>query len=281
MKKIILFVLFLISIKITTANSTIVEIYSDGYSKIVHHLEIDSNNVDGLQKIKALNPESAIVRDSSQELKFSILNNIFLIEPKQKQKNYSITIQYLSNAFTVKSNEFWVFKYEPLIEEEKISVIFPLSTKLYDYSENATLFIFNGNMNLNWGKQKKIDVKYNIKNVEPNKIINYSFYFLISLIFILLMIYCSKIAYLKIKKIIPKAKQDIIKTLEKNEREVVKLLLNNNNKMSQSQIQKTTNISKATLSRVIKRLENKNLIEIRESGMTNLVMLQEWFVNKK
>ena len=45
-------------------------------------------------------------------------------------------------------------------------------------------------------------------------------------------------------------------------------------------IQKDTGINKATLSRIIKRLEAKKLVEVRPTGNTNLILLNEWFIKK-
>jgi len=66
----------------------------------------------------------------------------------------------------------------------------------------------------------------------------------------------------------------ILSTLDQRESEVFKYILKNK-KCYQSQIQKETNLAKSTLSRVIFRLKSKNLVETRNAGSTNVILLNE------
>ena len=105
-------------------------------------------------------------------------------------------------------------------------------------------------------------------------------YVLSTIIFLILLAFCIKRGYCKFTKRLSQGKKDLIKELDKKETEVINLLINNKNQAYQSMIQKNTGISKATLSRIIKKLENKNFIEVRQSGNTNLIILNEWFIKK-
>jgi len=79
---------------------------------------------------------------------------------------------------------------------------------------------------------------------------------------------------------ISSGKRDIIKTLSKTEEEIVLELLNNNGKLTQNDLHANTGIPRSTLSRTLKGLEQKKLLEVRGVGVTNLVRLQDWFMEK-
>jgi len=75
-------------------------------------------------------------------------------------------------------------------------------------------------------------------------------------------------------------KKDILKTLSKTEEEIILELLNNNGKLTQNDLHANTGIPRSTLSRTLKSLEQKKLLDVRGVGVTNLVKLQDWFVEK-
>jgi uncharacterized membrane protein len=73
-----------------------------------------------------------------------------------------------------------------------------------------------------------------------------------------------------------KVNPSIIGLLDENEKSVVELLQSNNNEMTQAYIRKTTKIPGSTLSKIMLRLEGRNIIERREEGKTKWVKLKEW-----
>ncbi len=75
-------------------------------------------------------------------------------------------------------------------------------------------------------------------------------------------------------------KSSVLNMLEENEQKVVELIMGSDDEITQAYIYKTTGIPKATLSNLMKRLENRNIIERRRDGRTNWIKLQEWIFTK-
>lgn len=86
-----------------------------------------------------------------------------------------------------------------------------------------------------------------------------------------------------IKKIVKKVKIDkpskkyyssIMKTLSKDERLIFEKLFETDGSAFQSDLVKKTKFSKVKITRILDRLEAKNLIERKRRGMTNIVSLK-------
>ena len=61
--------------------------------------------------------------------------------------------------------------------------------------------------------------------------------------------------------------------LNKDQREIVKLIIKNNGKIYQSVLVREVVFSKVKVSRIIKELEEKNIIQKKKFGMTNTITL--------
>ncbi len=68
--------------------------------------------------------------------------------------------------------------------------------------------------------------------------------------------------------------ENILKLLDKDEAEIIKTLINNNNRLEQNHLVAYTGYNKVRVSRVLKKLESKGVIEKRNVGNTNLVILK-------
>jgi uncharacterized membrane protein len=66
----------------------------------------------------------------------------------------------------------------------------------------------------------------------------------------------------------------ILSILPKDEAEVIKLLLENNNRLEQNHIVALSGYNKVRISRILTKYEQKGLIEKRNLGNTNLVILK-------
>lgn len=275
--------------------NTEIEVYNDGVAKVVNHLILDTTNVKETFFIPAYSPESVIVTDNKGELKFATLGTNIIIQPKKRATDYEVHVQYLTNRLTSKKEDKWSVVYLiPAYEKIKIDGIkeaglilsLPNTAIISSFSENGIIFTEHNNIKIGWkldikkDEDTKIEVGYSNYPKRETDYIKIAFYILSSIILTIIIVFCVKVGYCKITKRISKGKKDIMKTLDNREKEVIKLLIQNNNQLYQSKIQKDTSISKATLSRIIKRLESKNIIEVRPSGNTNLIILQEWFVKK-
>lgn len=101
----------------------------------------------------------------------------------------------------------------------------------------------------------------------------------VSLILILVIVAVG-IAVMRIKenkaKMINKVPEKKIKKdyslLDKDEKSVLKIVNENNNAMFQSDIAEKLGMSKVKLTRILDRLEGKNIVERKRRGMTNIVL---------
>lgn len=62
--------------------------------------------------------------------------------------------------------------------------------------------------------------------------------------------------------------------LDEEEKKVMELLINNQGSMYQSDVMKETQLSKVKITRLLDKLEGKQLLERKRRGMTNIVILK-------
>ncbi|MFH1404037.1 MAG: hypothetical protein ABIH11_07200 [Candidatus Altiarchaeota archaeon] len=73
-----------------------------------------------------------------------------------------------------------------------------------------------------------------------------------------------------------KVKDSVIKMLDEKELAIVKILEKAEEEVTQAYIYKTTGIPKTSLSDIIRRIEKRNIVEIKKEGRTNWISLKEW-----
>jgi hypothetical protein len=278
-----------------TSFNTEIEVYNDGVAKVINHIILDTTDIKETFSVPVFSPDSVIVKDEDEELKFAILGTEIIIQPRMKMKDYKVNVQYLTNTLTSKNNDIWSITYSiPKYKDINVDKVYkaglilslPSTVTISKFSDDGFIFSENGKINIGWkfdlksDEDTKIEVTYNNILNRGVDLIKIGFYSLLTIILFVVIFFCMKKGYFKITKRITKGKKDILKTLEDKEKEVIILLLGNKHQLYQSKIHKDTSISKATLSRIIKRLEERTLIEVRPSGNTNLILLQEWFIKK-
>ena len=68
--------------------------------------------------------------------------------------------------------------------------------------------------------------------------------------------------------------ENILKILPKDEAEVIKFLIENNNRLEQNYLVAYTGYNKVKISRILTKYEQKGIIEKRNIGNTNLIILK-------
>jgi uncharacterized membrane protein len=77
-----------------------------------------------------------------------------------------------------------------------------------------------------------------------------------------------------------RVKSSILRMLDENEKKIIKILEKSpEEEITQAYIYKTLGIPKASLSEIIKRLEQRNLIEKKKEGRVNWIKLKKWVFN--
>ena len=77
-----------------------------------------------------------------------------------------------------------------------------------------------------------------------------------------------------IKKVKEKAKKIDMNKLDKDEKKAVELLMNENGGMFQADLMEKLGIGKVGMTRLLDKLEAKQIVERKRRGMTNLVVLK-------
>ena len=274
---------------------TQLEVYDDGIVSVSHRLLLDTTHVKDVLSIFAYSPDSIRVEDENGGIKFATLGTKLIVSPQTKTDNYPLVVYYTTNTLTSKKENVWTLNYLfPSLKSisahagENVSflIALPATATIQSFSQGGIVFNEGNNINVAWKFDLEDDTEvlfrviYTNKPIYPIDYTKIGFFSFLFIAVLIVLVYVVRLVYTKVSKSLSKEKKDIIKTLQEKEREVVKLLLENKSQMHQSKIQKSTSISKATLSRIIKRLRDRNIVEIRESGNTNLIILQEWFVKK-
>ena len=89
------------------------------------------------------------------------------------------------------------------------------------------------------------------------------------------MIFSKQNEKIIIRKIKEKKKKLNLENLEKDEREIVETLLGENKAMFQSSLMEKLEIGKVKLTRLLDKLEAKQIIERKRRGMNNIVVLKD------
>ena len=120
-------------------------------------------------------------------------------------------------------------------------------------------------------------MQYQTEKFNEGQIIQLDLIFITIIILIIILIIVLVIVAIKerIKEEQPKSNINNFKGLNQRQREIMNLLIEKNIPLTQTEIQKELNIPKAAISRNIRRLEIKGLIEKEQIGMSNLIRIKK------
>lgn len=274
---------------------TEIDVYFDGVSKVKHEIIIESVNENDLIYIPVYEPESMIISDNFNDLNYAIVSNFIIIKPKRNAKNYKIKLQYLTNELTSKEDKEWIAAYTfPALNSlnyrkiiySQISFYLPSSSKIVSSSENNVIAAHDNMFKISWentlteSEETSFFVKYESTATPISKENRIVFTFVLIVLSIILLVIFIHYVFDKYVLKISQGKKAILQILNERERLLVQLLLESKEKVTQASIHKETGMSKATLSRVVKRLAKKKIIEIEPLGNTNFLVLSKWFKDK-
>jgi len=81
--------------------------------------------------------------------------------------------------------------------------------------------------------------------------------------------------------IFTKRQKDVMDTLDERDKAIIKFIMKNIGESTQFKIFNETGIPKASLSRHIKSLEQKNILNVTKIGKIRRVIFSEWFLGKE
>tara|TARA_Y100000310_G_scaffold340387_1_gene435947 strand:+ start:2268 stop:3104 length:837 start_codon:yes stop_codon:yes gene_type:complete len=222
-----------------------------------------------------------VVYDSHGDLNYSLVDGIFYIEPREE----SFTLQYVSDSLTSKINESWELNYKRDYVSDKIvvSVVLP-GDSFVDYVYPRGYHVKTPLNNVvDFYDSKDVIVGYSFEleslpvanPVDKSDPLSY-----LHLVLFLAALVLGVLIFFKSRKKISPGQKDILNTLSEKEEGIIRLVLEHNGRMGQSKIRSSIGLPKATLSRNLKNLQSKGLIEVREVGHSNVVLLSDWFKKK-
>ena len=204
---------------------------------------------------------------------YELNDNVLNIKNIDKETKFELS--YSTVKFSSKSENIWGISIEKgdliNIDNNVVSVYLPKNTKLLSVNEDAEVYTLNNRIIID------------LRNLDEDLKIDYEFYrakgFNLWLVFVVLLVLVFLFIFLKFKR--KKSKKDveenpIMNTLTENESKIVNLLIENK-RLTQKKIRYLTGFPKSTLSRTLKHLQRKNLIEMKRVGISNVVYLKEWF----
>lgn len=101
------------------------------------------------------------------------------------------------------------------------------------------------------------------------------------IVFIVIAYFVTRRKTSKLKADKKERSEDILPTLGKKEKEIVTYLQFNKGRALQAQIRHNTGIPRTTLARIIKGLEDKNILQVRKEGKAVKIRLTDWFLGKE
>jgi uncharacterized membrane protein len=210
-----------------------------------------------------------------------------------------LNITYLTDYYTTKDSNGWNINYNPLFLDKtgEFKITFPINSDILALStdiknlhpDKDQFYVIDSNLT-NFKASYKLS---NQKIVSETK--NNSLLFVIILIIVVglilayLFIHKNKIKQNKTKlnnedkkeyNLDNNQNEKLLLGLNENEQKIIKLLLQDDG-LSQQKIALKLFLPKGTVSRNIKKLEDKGYIDIKKYGVTNKAFLSSLFNQKK
>ena len=249
--------------------------------------------------IPAESPLNVKAYDEDGLINHSVISNGIYADVNSVD-GYSFTIEYHSAVLTQKNANMWNFSYVHHkvkdFDNMELTIVMAKNSRLYSYSDGGIVYTDEGNTKIDWVIPVDTDTItfsaiYEMSipngNTELNPANSENTIFTSVWLYLLLVISLAIILILLLKftkrfkkstiKTSSKAQKNIIKTLTHNESIITGLLIKNGGIVTQKDILSQTKLPKSTLSRTIKKMQAKNIIEVRGFGMTNKVWLTDWF----
>jgi uncharacterized membrane protein len=180
-----------------------------------------------------------------------------------------------SQGYLEKKQNIWTFHLEKkeLFSDFVYVVNLPQGASVNYIKSSGTFRIEQGNGNLNirgYGQNKSIDILVQYELHKDSK--NTQWIIMIPIIAIAL----SSALYFLVhrKKKSPPKKTPEIKNLTTRQRKIVELLVKEDKPLTQIGIQEKLHIPKASVSRNIRTLELKGIIEKEKTGMSNIIRIK-------
>lgn len=208
--------------------------------------------------------------------------NIYLKSPQER----SVTLSYHTSALTEKRDSQWTFKFSSL-STSRVTILkikFPPGTNITSLRSNETFYIYPPHLSsplfiYPQSSQISLEVDYKLSSEESTPSFLPLVILLLPILLALIYFYIKKRKSIKSKEPEEEGMRinpSVLKMLDKTEKEIIKLLAQSEEEITQAYIYKTLGIPKSSLSDIIRRLEQRDLIKKKKEGRVNWINLREW-----
>ncbi len=269
-------------------------ISENGNSAVQMLLLFDSTEVESLQ-LKALEEMQNIsAYDSEGSLEVAQSGDALEIVPRARTKIYSLTVEFETPALTErKSSGDWQFYLEfvPLHTYSELSVelYLPENAMLQETQPLGIMYAADNRAVVEWRKQgiapgsiALFEANYVFGGGIEDEDAADEFPLMFALAIMIVLAGAIVLIFLQATKE-PKGRRDsgesrekVMQLLSDNERRIVEKLLQKDG-ISQRSLQVEIAMPKATLSRTLKALQQKDIVESKPVGNTNKIFLSESF----
>ena len=280
-----------------------VSLSSIGDATVTNLFFIDSTNRTDFI-VPVARPRNLRVYDAVGDLAFMPSDEDVTVVLREQQIGYSFTIEYETSSLTAKSGDEWTFSYvffpSGNVDSSRLTLILPAGAQLLTQTPTGIVYLDNNIINIDFTLQSDefitgIEVKYVLSSdgqpQEGNILLLVAGGVAVIVVIILTVRYSLKKP--KKRKQAKETKKDgeekgfsaqqrdILKTLTANEEKIVhELFKHKKDGLTQKGLARETGIPKSTLSRTLKRLSVKSVVEIKDYGVTKKIRLTEWFLSK-
>jgi uncharacterized membrane protein len=279
-----------------------ISLSSTGDAAVTNLFFLDSTNRTDFI-VPVARPRNLRVYDAVGDLTFTLSDEDVTVVLREQQVGYSFTIEYETSSLTAKSGDEWTFSYvffpSGNVDSSRLTLILPAGAQLLSQTPTGIVYLDNNRINIDFMLQSDefitgIEVKYTLSSdgqpQEGNILLLVIGGVVVIVVIILTVIYFLKQPKREKQKIKEKdggekgfsaPQRDILKTLTANEEKIVhELFKHKKDGLTQKGLARETGIPKSTLSRTLKRLSVKSVVEIKDYGVTKKIRLTEWFLNK-
>ncbi len=281
MKKILVFMVFMLFfiflVKTISATNAETDYYIYEKNILVRHY------FDSASELELRLPKDFTVLEINSEYKLEESSKYYLIKINSAN---NLSIKYITQSMISKSKNRYSFVSRNYLNKmQNVRLVLPESAVILEdglvFPEPDLISSDGRSIILTWNdyNEKQIIVDYEF--LKDKKFIQYSIILIIIIIFALYLILQRKIFKRKIKKLKGKNKKTNTKSeaieehlIESEKAIISELKKSEKNQLWQKHLQTKTGFSKAKLSRVIRNLESRNLIQKIPMGNTNKIKLK-------
>jgi len=189
-----------------------------------------------------------------------------------------------TEIYTSKKQSYWLLNItkEEIFSDFIYVLTLPKESSINYIKSSGFISIEDNKGNLlvkGFGENESFSIiaQYQTEKLTENQVLEFDLISIILIAAILVLIIIVVVMIIKEKIIVkqPKSNGYDFKGLNQRQKEIMNLLIDKNTPLTQTEIQRELNIPKAAVSRNIRGLELKGLIEKEQIGMSNLIRIKK------